>query len=239
MKQRTTLGITYLLFFALMIFLNYWSATNVGMVANQDQALIQPAGYAFSIWGLIYVLLFIWIVRIFFLGRYEESAYAQVRYWPAVNFALNGMWIIAFTQEWLLVSVLIIIALLTTLVIMYTRISAIRFSWFDRLPFSIYFGWVSVATIVNIFTWIVQADVTTILGLDELIWTLIMLIVTTLLAAFVSLRYRDWAYPLVFLWSFIAIFMENELTSILVVTASCAVVHLALSIIVLIRKKQA
>ncbi|MBM7839147.1 hypothetical protein JOC54_002418 [Alkalihalobacillus xiaoxiensis] len=237
MKQTTRLGIVYLLFFALMIFLNYWSATNVGFVANQDQSLIQPAGFAFSIWGLIYVLLFIWTIRIFFVDRWNSEIYQRIGYWLPVNFALNGLWIIAFTQEWLLVSVLVIFALLITLVIMYLKINGTAYRWFDRLPFSIYFGWVSVASIVNVFAWLVQADVTSILGLNELSWTLIMLVVATLLAAYVALRYRDWIYPLVFVWSFIAIFTENDQTSILVVTALCIVVQLGLALIVLLRKR--
>lgn len=65
MNQSKKLGIVYLITFAIMIFLNYWSATNVGNVADANQPLLQPAGFAFSIWGFIYFLLFIWIIRAF------------------------------------------------------------------------------------------------------------------------------------------------------------------------------
>ena len=58
----------YLIAFIVMIFLNYWSGTNVGSVADANQAIIQPAGFTFSIWGLIYVLLFAWIIKLFFSG---------------------------------------------------------------------------------------------------------------------------------------------------------------------------
>lgn len=237
MKHTKRLGVVYLLFFSIMIFLNYWSATNVGFVANQDQSLIQPAGFAFSIWGLIYALLFIWIIRIFFVDRWNSEVYQRIGYWLPVNFLLNGFWIIAFTQEWLLVSVITIFTLLFTLVIMYLKINSTDYRWFNRLPFSIYFGWVSVAAIVNVFAWLVQTDVTSVLGLNELSWTIIMLIVATLLAAYVALRYRDWLYPLVFVWSFIAIFAENEQTSILVVTVVCMIVQLGLALVVLLKKR--
>lgn len=59
MAKTKKWSIGYLIAYALMIFLNYSSATNVGAVADQEQAIIQPAGFAFSIWGLIYILLFI------------------------------------------------------------------------------------------------------------------------------------------------------------------------------------
>src|SRR6476620_9067972 len=160
-----------------MIVTNYMSATNVGTVANQDQALIQPAGFAFSIWGIIYFLLFIWIMRIFFVNRWSGEIYTRIGYWLPANFLLNGLWIIAFTQEWVFLSVIIIIGLLLTLIVIYFKINRLDFRWYDRLPFSIYLGWVSVATIVNVFTWFVQSDTTTFLGLSEVPWTIIMLLV--------------------------------------------------------------
>ena len=58
----------YLIAFIVMIFLNYWSGTNVGSVADANQAIIQTAGFAFSIWVLIYVLLFASFINLFFSG---------------------------------------------------------------------------------------------------------------------------------------------------------------------------
>ncbi|MFB4212337.1 tryptophan-rich sensory protein [Shouchella sp. JSM 1781072] len=237
MKQTTRLGVIYLIFFAFMIVVNYLSTTNVGSVANQEQALIQPAGFAFSIWGFIYLLLFIWILRIFFVNRWNADIYTRVGYWLPANFLLNGMWIIAFTQEWLLLSVIIIVGLLLTLIVIYFKINRLDFRWFDRIPFSIYLGWVSVATIVNIFAWLVQRDVTTFLGLGEVPWTIIMLLVGTLLAVIIALAYRDIFYPLVFVWAYAAIFAENSMTGILIVTAICIVIQLAVALFVLIKRR--
>lgn len=233
MAKTKKWAIGYLIAYALMIFLNYWSATDVGSVADQEQAIIQPAGFAFSIWGLIYVLLFIWIIRLFFINKWEGSIIERITFWPIANFILNGLWIIAFTQEWLFISTLIIVTLLITLIIMYRRITDKNDrSWFDRLTISIYFAWVTVATIVNIFTWFVGMGVTEFLGLSELTWTNILLIVATGIMIYVSLKHKDWLYPLVFVWSYAAIFIENqtEYTSLVVVLIISLIVQLGTSI---------
>lgn len=233
MAKTKKWAIGYLITFALMIFLNYWSATDVGSIANQEQSIIQPAGFAFSIWGLIYILLFIWIVRLFFINKWEGSIVDRITFWPIVNFVLNGLWILTFTQQWLFISTLIIIGLLITLIVMYRRITEKNDKhWFDRLPFSIYFSWVTVATIVNIFTWFVGMGITEFLGLSELTWTNILLIVATGIMIYVSLKHKDWLYPLVFVWSYTAIFVENQTnyTSLAVVLIICLIIQLGTSI---------
>jgi len=233
MTKTRKWAIGYLIAYALMIFLNYSSVSNVGAVADQEQAIIQPAGFAFSIWGLIYVPLLIWIIRLSFINKWEDSIVERITFWPIVNFILNGLWIIAFTQQWLFVSTLIIVALLLTLVIMYRRITAKHDrSWFDRLPFSIYFSWVTVATIVNIFTWFVGMGVTEFLGLNELTWTNILLIVATGIMIYISSKHKDWLYPLIFMWSFSAILVENQMTytSLMIVLVICLIVQLGTSI---------
>src|SRR5699024_6799525 len=164
----------YLITFMVMIFLNYWSGTNVGSVADANQAIIQPAGFAFSIWGLIYMLLFAWIIKLFFSG--DGSVTARLKFWPVVNFLLNGLWILVFTQQWLWASVIIIAGLLYSLVKMYVVMTGAGRCVFDRLALSVYMGWVTIAAIVNIFALAVNNDVESFIGLGELPWTIIMLV---------------------------------------------------------------
>ncbi len=210
MTGKKQLGIVYSIAFVLMLFVNYLTATDVGSVADQDPAIIQPAGYVFSIWGVIYLLLFVWIIRMFFTKHDRDRVYESLHVWPIANFILNGLWIIAFTQEWYLASVVIIIALLITLFFIYRIISHVSSYWFDRFPFSIYFGWVTVATIVNIFTWVKEMGVDEVLGFTEYPWTLAVLIIGTLIAIFVSRVHSDWLYPLVFAWAYTGIILESD-----------------------------
>ncbi|MEY8371552.1 tryptophan-rich sensory protein [Aerococcaceae bacterium 50-4] len=230
MKTHKKWSIIYLIAFTVMIFLNYWSATNVGNIANQDPALIQPAGYAFSIWGPIYLVTFIWLIRLFVKAKKGKQIVDTLGILPVINFLLNGAWIISFTQEWILLSTIVIALLLVNLVSIYTRLSRLNDRhWFDRLPFSMYFAWITVATIVNIFTWFISTGIASFLGLSELSWTNILLVVATLIMGFISLKYKDMVYPLVFVWSFIGILVANQFTysSLGLILVLCLIAQLA------------
>ena len=231
MKRSKKLGIIYIISFAIMIFLNYWSPTNVGNVADANQPLIQPAGYAFSIWGLIYILLLIWIIRIFLVK--DTTVYEEVSFWPSVNFLLNGLWILAFTAQWLFASVIIIFALLTTLIIIYSRINkSADYTYMEKLPFSFYISWVSVASILNVFVWLVGNNQRELLGMGEQTWSIIILIMATVLALFFSISFKDYIYTLVFVWAFIGIYVETSseaiknvllILTIILVVAFCSI----------------
>lgn len=215
MTKTKKMGILYLVIFGAMIFMNYWSATDVGSIADNQQALIQPAGYAFSIWGLIYLSVLIWIIRLFFIRKFEGTIYDKVKVWLILNFILNAAWIITLTTDLIFVSTLVIAGLLFTLVMIYRNISVARYNFFDRFPFSLYFGWVTVATIVNIFSWVKSIEAEQVLGMNEVTWTIIMLAVATVLCLYISLKYRDWLYPLVFVWAFTGIFIKESRSAII------------------------
>lgn len=240
MPLKKKFGIIYSISFIVMLALNYLSSTDVGDIADQEQAIIQPAGYVFSIWGLIYLLLLIWLIRLF-ISRNGEKLISKLQYWPPANFILNGLWIVAFTQEWFLSSVIIILALLTTLIVIYKKIDQNPLHWFNRIPFSVYFAWGTVATIVNVFRWLLDLEVEEFLGLNEYQWTLILLIIATGIAMFVSLVHLDWIYPLVFVWTYVGIIVEheNQLFLLMVVCAMAIVFQvLAAAIVGFVRLKQ-
>lgn len=209
MNSQRIWAVIYLIGFSVMIFLNYWSAVNVGIVADENQAVIQPAGFAFSIWGLIYILLFIWIIKVFF-SETGAVTVKRLHIWPLINFLLNGLWILVFTAGWILLSSAVIILLLVTLIKMYTETSNQDYHWFDRLPFSVYFGWVTAASVVNIFTLLVSYNQEMFLGIPEISWTLLAVLLITVLTVYIGFQFRDWLYPLVIVWTYSGIYIEND-----------------------------
>nr|WP_090397462.1 TspO/MBR family protein [Natribacillus halophilus] len=198
-------------FFILMLFINYSVGSSVGDVANEQPALIQPAGYAFSIWGLIYALLFVWIIRGLFVRDEKTNVYRDTQALIPINFLLNSAWIITFTQEYIFLSTVVIFLLLFSLIPLYRIIKRNRNSGLmDRLPFSIYLGWVSVASIVNVFTGFSRSNLTTFLGTGELGWSVVILMILTVVAILLTRLNRDIWYPLVFIWSYLAIFIRSD-----------------------------
>lgn len=231
--------VSYLVSFAIMIFLNYWSATEVGIVANQDQSIIQPAGYTFSIWGVIYVLLFVWLIYLFVSKESRKNIVERVTFWPVINFLLNGAWIVAFTGEQIGLSVGIIVCLLLTLIILYEKLFTPEKHKFNQYVFSVYFSWVTVATIVNFFAWFRQQNITGFLGMEELTWAIIMISVATVVAGFLSYQYVDYIYPLVFVWSYLGILAANGFTYFIfaLLLLICIAAQVTFSLMVLITKK--
>ncbi|MFD2705534.1 tryptophan-rich sensory protein [Salibacterium lacus] len=227
-----------LLFFILMIAVNYSSATNVGITANQEPALIQPAGYAFSIWGLIYVLVLLWILRAPFQRREKGDIYRDTQVWIPINFLLNSAWIVAFTMEWILVSTLVIVLLLISLIRIYQIIYwKHKRTGFARLPFSIYIGWVSAATVVNIFTWFVWNDIVPFLGMGEVAWTVLMLLILAAVAVVFTRVNRDVWYSLVFIWVYAAVFVKNE-QNLIVLTTVIGILILAVHLVMQIMSRR-
>ncbi len=225
-----------------MIFINYSVGSQVGQVANQDPALIQPAGYAFSIWGLIYLLLFVWIIKGFFTFEPKANLYKELKYILPLNFVLNSIWIVTFTQQMILGSTIVILLLLFSLVWIYRKVHQHPASntW-DYAPFSIYTGWVSLASIVNIFTYVERSEMLSFIGLGEVGWTLAAIIGISLVAISLLLLQRDTLYPLVLIWTFIAILInvqQNTLHWTLISSITIVSIIILYSVFSTLRKRR-
>lgn len=230
--------IGYFIAFVIMIIMNYSAGSSVGNVADDNPTIIQPAGFAFSIWGLIYVLIFIWLIKLFFSKSDKTTVIERLTYWPIINFILNGVWIVVFTQQWMIISTVVILALLFTLFKMHTIISAGVYHWYDRLPFSIYFGWVTIASIVNIFTTFSNYNIESFLGMSELVWTITLVVAAALIGMFIAGFFNDWLYSLVLIWPFFGIYMASgDVSTGLNITLAAASLILVITAIIIISKK--
>lgn len=230
--------IGYFIAFVIMIIMNYSAGSDVGNVADDNPTIIQPAGFAFSIWGMIYVLLLIWMIKLFFTKNEEQPLTQKLKYWPILNFLLNGIWIVVFTQQWMILSTIVILALLFTLIKIHTIISAELFHWYNRLPYSIYFAWVTIASIVNIFTLASNYNVESFLGMDEMIWTIIAIIAAVMIGIFVAWFFNDWLYPLIIIWPYLGIYVKSGgMEAGLDVTLALGVLALIITVIFFIMKK--
>lgn len=177
-------------------------------IANRLNVLFTPAGYVFSIWGLIYFLLAIWVFRQLPIARRDLAVYTNGTPLFILSCFLNSFWLFLWHYEYFILSVVIMIALLLTLIVLYSRVKAVATSYSDLLPFSIYLGWISVATIANISYVLVEIGWDR-FGLSDSFWAIAMLFIATLLAAIFRLREKDVVYPLVFVWAFIGIGIKN------------------------------
>lgn len=177
-------------------------------ISSMFPVLITPAPYAFAIWGLIYALLAGFVIYQLLPSGDKQLRSQAIGPWFIVSCAFNCVWIVLWHYLFIDSSVFIMFGLLTTLFVVYictrSTSSSASVQWFVQLPFSLYLGWMSVATIVNLAV-VLYANDWTGWGLSPENWTLIMLGVATVLAVLVGGRYMDPAYIAVFVWAFIAI----------------------------------
>jgi hypothetical protein len=226
------------------------NGVNTGQLSDLYPNLFVPAGVTFSIWGVIYLLLFMYVIYNFFaaVNRFPERQYfmLKINLLFFLTCLLNATWIFAWHYHKLYLSVGIMLLLLISLMLIYRRLEvgdieiSKRERYFVHLPFSIYLGWISVATIANITALLVAVGWPR-WGLSEEFWTLTMMLVGTLLAVVMALGKRDIYYGLVIIWAYTGIIIKRIAfqSSNTLINVSFVFVGLIIAVIVyqIIRRK--
>jgi hypothetical protein len=190
-----------------------------GELSDQIPNLFVPSGITFSIWGVIYFLLICFgifqILNIFSKKEINNFDYInKIGYIFILSCIANIIWIFLWHYEQVLLSLFFMIILLLSLISIYLRLnigkSNIKFKEkiFIHIPFSIYLGWITVATIANITAILVKLNVGQ-LFLGEDIWTILMIIIAGLLTIIILMKRKDIAYSLVIIWALLGIALKR------------------------------
>ncbi len=189
-----------------------------GEISDRYPAYFVPAGYVFSIWGLIYLGLIGYSIYQALGKRGQTATFQRIGRWHLLGSAANSVWIFLWHWNQLALSVLVIVVLLISLIALYRGMSEAGWArggasrgefWFVFVPFSIYLGWVSVATIANIATWLYAIGWAG-LGLDPALWAVILLVIGTALGVYFGFWRRNLAYALVLVWAFVGIAVKHN-----------------------------
>ncbi len=210
------LKILTLVSFGIMVGANYLAVSlplggrSTGQISDNYSNLFAPAGYAFSIWGLIYTLLGIYVI--YQLRQKDDGLVIKVDRIFIVNALLNASWIFAWHYDIIWLSVIIMAGLLVTLIKIADILGASNITpkerWLVRLPFSVYFGWITVATIANITVFLVYLGWDG-FGVSQSVWTVAVLIIGALIGSLRVLRDRSIPYGLVLIWAYGAILYKH------------------------------
>lgn len=199
-----------------VLFINYYSqavginGNTVGSLSRKYDNLFTPAGYAFSIWGIIFLLLIVYVIYQWISLRMDQTGAAIQKRgkWFLLANVMNGTWVIVWLYEWTAVSVVVmgimLYALLREMLAIQLRYSDWREKFFLNLPISIYTGWISVAIIANLSAFLSKLGWT---GgpFTETTWTLIMISIAILVNVFVLVSTGRGAYVWVGIWALYAI----------------------------------
>src|SRR5690625_2363556 len=208
-----------------VIFISYLSNTGIfngntiASVSTKYHSLFTPAGYAFSIWGLIYLGL---LGFVFYYGRSlfiavgkEDDTVKHVGWWFFISCLANITWVITWLYDYTFVSVLMMILLLFSLlrIVVNTRmelddvpLSKLMFLWW---PFCLYSGWVTVALIANISAYLKKIDWDG-FGIPETIWAVIMIAIAAAVNIFMVWNRNMRECAIVGVWALIAIAVANQ-----------------------------
>lgn len=214
-----TLQILNWVFFLVMVFANFLAVylpinnKTTGQLSNQYPNLFVPAPMTFSIWGVIYLLLFIYCVKQSkgLFSRVVDEITAEtvdlVGFRFIITCILNATWIFVWHYEYVGASVVVMLLFLAQLIDINKRLDTItiylsnasRFA--IKAPFGVYLGWISVATIANITTFLVNIRWDR-AGQTETFWTCLMIIIAAIIVSYAVMKVRNFYIGLAVIWAF-------------------------------------
>jgi len=216
-------------------------------ISNRFAVFLTPAGYVFGIWGLIYLGQLGFVLHSLRPSRRADPILRRMGLWPVAVAVLNAVWIFLWHWEVYPATLVVMVAILLSLILLYRRAGfealarpsgglARAERWLVQLPFSIYLGWITVATIVN------TAVVGQVLGLPtfglapQLIAALV-LVGGLLLTVVVLLRTADLGFGAVIIWAYVGIAVKEAGTAwVPLVAAAGALIVAGLMLSALIRR---
>ena len=186
---------------------------STGAISDAYPNLFAPAGPAFSIWGLIYLLLGGYVLYQF--AKKDQKAEDLLRkinpLFIATSLA-NISWIFAWHYDYIGLSVFIMVALLVSLIRIADILRIEQCAALEKLfiwaPFSVYFGWITVAAIANITVFLVSIGWDG-WGIADFVWTSIILIVGALIGIVRIRQDNNVAYGMVLVWAYVWILFKH------------------------------
>jgi hypothetical protein len=245
-SQLKSLSILNLLSFVSIVIVNYLAVTlplnnkTTGVLSDQYPNLFVPVGLTFSIWGIIYLLLGIFIVYQLvyaFKKDIQNSSFLEkIGILFFVSCLANFTWIFAWHFEMVPLSLFIMLILLISLIVIYQKLNIGRSEasksekYLVHLPFSVYLGWITIATIANATALLVNLNWNR-LGLSEPFWTIAVIIIGILIAFFMLFYRKDIFYCLVVDWALLGILIKRLTVDIVRIQSIITIVCLGLIII--------
>lgn len=206
--------------FLIMIFVNAianiipLNGYTTGEVSDLYKNLFAPDAITFAIWGLIYVLLAIYVVYQLFFNKKNSyiDLYEKIGFYFTLSCIANSAWIFLWHFLQIGFSFVFMLVLLFCLIAIYTIIDAasinLKHKTLLKIPFSVYLGWITVATIANAAAFIVSLGWNA-FSITSIFITVIILFIGILIASIIILKNNDIAYGLVIIWAYSGILIKH------------------------------
>lgn len=205
-----------LLAYIAMIVVNFLATSlpinnrGTGEISDAYSNLFAPAGITFSIWGLIYLLLAIYVIYQF--KSKNDSLLKKINILFIITSIANILWIFAWHYDYIGLSLALMLVLLIGLIKIADTLRSNELTAEEKkfigIPFSVYFGWITVATIANVTVFLVSINWGG-FGIAEFIWTSIILLIGATIGILRMNKDKSVAYGLVLVWAYLGILLKH------------------------------
>jgi len=216
---------------------------NTGEISDRFKVFFVPAGYVFAIWSVIFLSWIAFTIYQFLPAHKEDPRVRRLGYLFALSGVANAAWLFCWHYNQFGLSVLVMLSLLGLLIASYLRLDVNRTPasrgerWCVDIPFSLYLGWITVATVANITSWLYYIQWSG-WGLSPQVWAVVMLAAASLIGLAMALTRRDAAYLFVLVWSFVGIALKQAATPLVAMSAWIAALFaLALAVYCLFNRR--
>jgi hypothetical protein len=220
--ENSLLKVTNIIAFVLTVIVNSLAGSttilggkNTAQISDANPTLITPAGYVFSIWGVIYILLGVFVVYQALPSQQGKSFQKRIGWLFVLSSIVNIAWLFLWQFELLSLSVILMFLLLATLILIYLRLGigkpmvSIREKLAVHVPFSVYLGWITIASIANVSVTLVSLDWDG-FGISPETWAILIVIVALVISILVISTRKDIAYGLVIAWALFGIAVKQS-----------------------------
>ncbi|WP_258101793.1 hypothetical protein [Marinoscillum pacificum] len=231
------------------LFVNYWSNTGaingqtIALISQKNENLFTPAGYAFAIWGIIYLSLIALVVYQWILTvKKKTEPLKQIGYYLALANILNAIWVLIWLSEYLLFSVGIMISILITLTVLSIQLSKWSTTtsnfWLVKFPIYLYQGWIIVALVANTSVFLTSVGFE--MAFSESVWAVVLLIAAGVIYIYETFKLEQVISALVGIWGLIAVgYKQISVSEVVGITAfGVAGILVAFTVWTIFRKTQ-
>lgn len=224
------------------------STTLIGGVTSADVSdkyptLVTPAGFTFAIWGIIYTLLALFVIYQALPKNRDKPFLGQVGIFFALSSVFNICWLLLWHYDLISYSVILMLLLLASLILVYLRLDigrvavSLKERAFIHLPFSVYLGWISIATIANISVALTAAGWDR-FGIEATTWAVVIIGVAVVLSLAMLATRKDVAFNLVVVWALLGILANQggQEGVVLASEAAIIIVLVAIAVTVVVSK---
>jgi len=179
---------------------------NTGRISDGFHVYFVPAGYVFAIWGIIYIGMIAYAIYQALPAQRENPRLQATGWWVVLGGLANSAWIFLWHYEQFVGTLGAMLVLLASLIAIYLRLGIDRTkvsraeTWAVRVPFSVYLGWITVATVANV-TDVLDFVKWNQFGISSEVWMVMILTAVLVITVLMNFMRRDLAYALVILWA--------------------------------------